>query len=54
MAAELSRTAGHTPVAVTLINRELAYVYKPVLHAIAAGTSDFSQREANYIAQASI
>ena len=52
IASKLPRTAGRTPIAVTLIDREPAYVYKPMLHAIAAGTSDFSQQETNYIAQA--
>jgi NADH dehydrogenase len=52
IAGKLPRTAGRTPIAVTLIDRELAYVYKPMLHAIAAGTSDFSQQETNYLAQA--
>jgi len=52
IASKLPRTAGRTPMAVTLIDREPAYVYKPMLHAIAAGTSDFSQQETNYIAQA--
>jgi NADH:ubiquinone reductase (H+-translocating) len=44
IASKLPRTAGRTPIAVTLIDRETAYVYKPMLHAIAAGTSDFSQQ----------
>ena len=48
IASKLPRTAGRTPIAVTLIDRELAYVYKPMLHAMAAGT----QQETNYIAQA--
>jgi len=52
IASKLPRRAGRTPIAVTLIDREPAYVYKPMLHAIAAGTSDFSQQETNYIAQA--
>ena len=52
IASKLPRTAGRTPIAVTLIDREPAYVYKPMLHAIAAGTSDFSQQETDYIAQA--
>src|SRR6266481_1386834 len=52
IASKLPRTAGRTPIAVTLIDREPAYVYKPMLHAIAAGTSDFSQQETTYIAQA--
>ena len=36
----------------TLIDREPAYVWKPMLHTIAAGTSDVSQQETHYIAQA--
>jgi NADH:ubiquinone reductase (H+-translocating) len=52
IASKLPRTAGRTPIDVTLIDREPAHVYKPMLHAIAAGTSDFSQQETNYIAQA--
>jgi NADH:ubiquinone reductase (H+-translocating) len=51
IASKLPRT-GRTPIAVTLTDREPAYVYKPMLHAIAAGTSDFSQQETDYIAQA--
>ena len=52
IASELPRTAGKTRVAVTLIDREPAYVWKPMLHTIAAGTSDVSQQETHYIAQA--
>jgi NADH dehydrogenase len=52
IASKLPRKAGRTPIAVTLIDREPAYVWKPTLHTIAAGTSDFSQQETNYIAQA--
>src|SRR5262249_32629095 len=52
IASKLPRTAGQIPIAVTLIDRELAYVWKPMLHTIAAGTSDVSQQETNYIAQA--
>jgi NADH:ubiquinone reductase (H+-translocating) len=51
IASKLKRTAGRIPIAVSLIDREPAYVWKPMLHAIAAGTSDFSQQETNYIAQ---
>jgi NADH dehydrogenase len=49
IASRVPRTAGRTAIAV---DREPAYVYKPMLHAIAAGTSDFSQQETNSIAQA--
>jgi NADH dehydrogenase len=52
IASTLPRRAGRIPLAVTLIDREPAYVWKPMLHTIAAGTSDVSQQETNYIAQA--
>jgi NADH:ubiquinone reductase (H+-translocating) len=52
IASKLPRGAGRIPIAVTLIDREYAYVWKPTLHTIAAGTSDFSQQETHYIAQA--
>jgi NADH:ubiquinone reductase (H+-translocating) len=50
--SKLPTTAGNTGVAVTLVDREPAYVWKPMLHTIAAGTSDVSQQETHYIAQA--
>ena len=50
--SKLPRIAGKTRVALTLIDREPAYVWKPMLHTIAAGTSDVSQQETHYIAQA--
>jgi NADH:ubiquinone reductase (H+-translocating) len=50
--SRLPRIAGKTGIAVTLIDREPAYVWKPMLHTIAAGTSDVSQQETHYIAQA--
>ena len=52
IATKLPRVARGTPVAVTLVDREPAYVWKPMLHTIAAGTSDVSQQETSYIAQA--
>ena len=52
IASKLKRTAGRIPIAVSLIDREPAYVWKLMQHAIAAGTSDFSRQETNYIAQA--
>ena len=42
VASRLPRSAGRIPIAVTLVDREPAYVWKPMLHTIAAGTSDSS------------
>ena len=49
---KLPRRTRKASIAVTLIDREPAYVWKPMLHTIAAGTSDVSQQETHYIAQA--
>lgn len=40
-----------TPV-ITLVDREAAHVWKPMLHTIAAGTRDISQQQTTYLAQA--
>lgn len=45
------RTGGRQ-LAVTLVDREPAYVWKPMLHTIAAGTSDAGAQETVYAAQA--
>ncbi|HVJ34863.1 MAG TPA: NAD(P)/FAD-dependent oxidoreductase [Terriglobia bacterium] len=37
---------------ITLIDRESAHVWKPMLHTIAAGTRDLSQQQTTYVAQA--
>ncbi len=52
IATKLPKTWRKTSIAVTLVDREPAYVWKPMLHTIAAGTSDVSQQETRYIAQA--
>ncbi|MDL2409560.1 NAD(P)/FAD-dependent oxidoreductase [Rhizobium calliandrae] len=52
IASNLPKRTGRTSIAVTLIDREPAYVWKPMLHTIAAGTSDVSQQETSYVAQA--
>lgn len=39
-------------LAVTLIDREPAHVWKPMLHTIAAGTRDVYQQQTSYVAQA--
>ncbi|PLZ00165.1 FAD-dependent oxidoreductase [Burkholderia sp. WAC0059] len=38
--------------AITLVDRDSAHVWKPMLHTIAAGTSDISQQQTTYLAQA--
>lgn len=52
LASKLPKRVRSIPITVTLIDREPAYVWKPMLHTIAAGTSDVSQQETIYIAQA--
>lgn len=37
---------------VTLVDHDAAHVWKPMLHTIAAGTSDVSQQQTTYLAQA--
>ncbi|TWI06737.1 NADH dehydrogenase [Lysobacter ruishenii] len=37
---------------ITLVDRDSAHVWKPMLHTIAAGTRDISQQQATFIAQA--
>lgn len=46
------KAAGGLRLAVTLVDREMAYVWKPMLHTIAAGTSDAGAQETVYAAQA--
>lgn len=41
-----------TMATVTLIDRDFAHVWKPMLHTIAAGTRDISQQQTTYLAQA--
>ncbi len=38
--------------AVTLVDRDSAHVWKPMLHTIAAGTRDISQQQTTFVAQA--
>ncbi|MDN5842641.1 MAG: NAD(P)/FAD-dependent oxidoreductase [Alcaligenaceae bacterium] len=45
------RTKRRTPT-LTLIDRESAHVWKPMLHTIAAGTRDVSYQQTTYLAQA--
>lgn len=40
------------PLHVTLIDKETAHVWKPMLHTIAAGTRDVVDQQAAYLAQA--
>jgi NADH:ubiquinone reductase (H+-translocating) len=46
------RRTGDRRLAVTLIDREPAYVWKPVLHTVAAGTADAGMQQTVYAAQA--
>ncbi|AOY94508.1 FAD-dependent oxidoreductase [Cupriavidus sp. USMAA2-4] len=46
-----SARAGRT-MAVTLVDRDSAHVWKPMLHTIAAGTRDVSQQQTTFLAQA--
>ena len=45
------RGRGDAP-SITLVDRESAHVWKPMLHTIAAGTRDISQQQTAYLAQA--
>ena len=51
VASTLARRHGQR-LAITLIDRDSAHVWKPMLHTIAAGTRDVSQQQATYVAQA--
>lgn len=46
------KTTGDRSLSVTLIDRETAYVWKPMLHTIAAGTSTAGMQETVYASQA--
>lgn len=46
------RREEHQVPAVTLIDRDSAHVWKPMLHTIAAGTRDISQQQTAFLAQA--
>ncbi|MBO9855132.1 FAD-dependent oxidoreductase [Xanthomonas sp. A1809] len=46
------RRSGDRRLSVTLIDRETAYVWKPMLHTIAAGTSDAGMQQTVYAAHA--
>nr|WP_180166529.1 FAD-dependent oxidoreductase [Stenotrophomonas sp. SbOxS2]NYT99372.1 FAD-dependent oxidoreductase [Stenotrophomonas sp. SbOxS2] len=54
IATVLARRWHHKPDAhsVTLVDRDSAHVWKPMLHTLAAGTSDISQQQTPFVAQA--
>jgi len=53
IATHLARTkVGGQPIEVTLVDKEAAYVWKPMLHTIAAGTSDARTQETVFSAHA--
>ena len=47
-----AKRVGNRRLSITLIDRETAYVWKPMLHTIAAGTSDAGAQQTVYAAQA--
>lgn len=53
IASTLGRKKSSNRLNITLIDRESAHVWKPMLHTIAAGTRDISQQQTSYMAQAS-
>ncbi|CVI24765.1 NADH dehydrogenase [Agrobacterium fabacearum CFBP 5771] len=54
LATMLARKNRHRAnfLSVTLVDRDWAHVWKPMLHTIAAGTRDISQQQTPYLAQA--
>jgi NADH dehydrogenase len=53
IASHLARSkTGGRRLAVTLVDRETAHVWKPMLHTIAAGTRDVYQQQTAFVAQA--
>lgn len=57
LASSLGRQArrgvgSNRPITVTLVDRHTTHVWKPMLHTIAAGTSDISQQQTPFIAHA--
>lgn len=53
IASTLGRKNSSNRLNITLIDRDSAHVWKPMLHTIAAGTRDVSQQQTSYMAQAS-
>jgi len=53
LATRIGRRHGRRgAVRVTLVDRNLTHVWKPLLHEVAAGSLDFSANDVNYLAQA--
>jgi NADH dehydrogenase len=46
------RKSGKASLRVTLVDRESAHVWKPMLHTVAAGTRDVHQQQTSFVAQA--
>ena len=53
IASSIARQNNPKKLHVTLIDRDSAHVWKPMLHTIAAGTRDISQQQTTFIAHAS-
>ncbi len=53
LATRLGRTLGKRGTArVTLVDKQLTHIWKPLLHEVAAGSLNTSENELNYVAQA--
>lgn len=52
LASVLARREGRHGLQVTLVDRDSAHIWKPMLHTIAAGTRNLSAQQTTYIAQA--
>lgn len=53
LATQLGKRLGRRGLArITLVDRTLTHVWKPLLHEVAAGSLDFSANDVNYLAQA--
>ncbi|GAB0116191.1 NAD(P)/FAD-dependent oxidoreductase [Acidisoma sp. 7E03] len=52
IATALGRRDGAPPLDIALVDADVAHVWKPILHTIAAGTRDVAQQEVAYVVQA--
>uniref|UniRef100_UPI003C75C564 FAD-dependent oxidoreductase n=1 Tax=Roseomonas chloroacetimidivorans TaxID=1766656 RepID=UPI003C75C564 len=53
IATQLGKRLGHSgQAAITLIDRDTAHVWKPMLHTIAAGTSDVHREQVAFASHA--
>lgn len=52
IASTIARNHDRETLHVTLVDRDSAHIWKPMLHTIAAGTRDISQQQTSFVAQA--